>query len=607
MKKILIFCALFVACVWPTQTFAADKNFSAKTDVTYSVQESGLTHVTFVTVLTNNTTKYYAPSYNLKVGFTDIANVKANQGKDTLETQVTKTDSGNTISVFFTKKIVGKNESQQFNVSFDTLEIAQKHAEVWEINIPGFANSTDFSDFGVHMGIPSSFGKPTVIKPQVAKNTKTGMYDFKKSDIQSAGISVTMGTSQTYSFKLTYHLKNSHLFPVRTEMALPPTTNYQEVFIDSIDEKPLNVLQDKDGNWLAQYHLLPAEAKDIVVSGKVQLNLFPKQQELLPQERDMYLSATQYWPASGNISDIAKSLKTPEEIYNFVVKTLRYDYSRVKDEKPRVGAAGVLQNPTSAVCLEFTDLFIALARAAGIPAREIDGFAYTENEKQRPLSLVKDILHAWPQYYDDKKQTWVMVDPTWGNTTGRIDYFNNFDLDHIAFVVKGKDSLYPIPAGGYKYSGVKTGHDIDIGFAQSVTTKVQNVKLQSKLHPWYMAGLPFSAEVTLENVGNAVIVSQPVTVESKTLMPSTQTVTFKHIPPFGSTTLPFSFDRTSFLTNQEETITISVAGKSLTDKTHVLPFYATHWGAIGGILLAILSIGLFITTTRSRRIRVSHK
>ncbi len=31
-----------------------------------------------------------------------------------------------------------------------------------------------------------------------------------------------------------------------------------------------------------------------------------------------------------------------------------------------------------------------------------------------------------------------MIDPTWGATTGGVDYFETLDFDHFAFVVKGK-------------------------------------------------------------------------------------------------------------------------------------------------------------------------
>lgn len=67
----------------------------------------------------------------------------------------------------------------------------------------------------------------------------------------------------------------------------------------------------------------------------------------------------------------------------------------------------------------------------------------------QPLSLISDILHSWPEYWDDTRQNWIPVDPTW-ESTSEIDYFNNFDLKHIAFVIHGKNSTYPLSAGSYK-------------------------------------------------------------------------------------------------------------------------------------------------------------
>jgi len=83
--------------------------------------------------------------------------------------------------------------------------------------------------------------------------------------------------------------------------------------------------------------------------------------------------------------------------------------------------------------MEFTDTFITLVRALGIPAREINGYAYAQNDRLRPLGLEQDVLHSWPEYYDFASQTWQQVDPTWGNTTGGLDYFHKFDLDHFTF------------------------------------------------------------------------------------------------------------------------------------------------------------------------------
>lgn len=224
---------------------------------------------------------------------------------------------------------------------------------------------------------------------------------------------------------------------------------------------------------------------DVKVAGKAKISLHPKKQKLSQREKEQYLKDNAFWQTSNKeIKKLALELKTPYEIYKYVVNNLKYDFQRVALGKPRMGALDVLKNPSSAVCLEFTDLFIAIARAAGIPAREINGFAYTRNSKERPLSLVKDVLHAWPEYYDQEIETWVMVDPTWENTTGGVDYFYTLDFDHFAFVIKGVNSTYPIPAGAYKISNAAT-RDVNVEFAETfgkpftLTNEIDTAKIKA--------------------------------------------------------------------------------------------------------------------------------
>ncbi len=62
-------------------------------------------------------------------------------------------------------------------------------------------------------------------------------------------------------------------------------------------------------------------------------------------------------------------------------------------------------------CVQHSLLFVALCRAAGVPAREAGGVAYIKAGKPR-LGW-----HAWAEYHDGKQ--WVSVDPTWGQQ--RVD------------------------------------------------------------------------------------------------------------------------------------------------------------------------------------------
>jgi hypothetical protein len=299
---------------------------------------------------------------------------------------------------------------------------------------------------------------------------------------------------------------------------------------------------------------------------------------------------------------LAQQLGTPQAIYNYVVKNLNYDYSRVSSNKPRLGAVNVLNSPNSAVCLEFTDLFIALSRAAGIPAREIDGFAYTKNTKERPLSLVKDILHAWPEYYDFNSKTWIMVDPTWGNTTGGIDYFNTLDFDHFAFVIKGQDSSYPIPAGGYKLSQDINTKDVNVQIGDNfnpTVTLIPNIDLQSEV----MGGFPIDLAIKVQNSGNSISENKSLYVSTDNLDPKQQTIYFQKIPPYGFAQIPVIFDKTSFLTNRTDTVKITIGNNTYSQQIRILPIVLNKWILLGGVIFLAISI-LSIIITRSRRISI---
>jgi transglutaminase-like putative cysteine protease len=79
-------------------------------------------------------------------------------------------------------------------------------------------------------------------------------------------------------------------------------------------------------------------------------------------------------------------------------------------------AVRVLQT-RSGDCNEHTQLFLALARAAGLPARAAAGLAFVNG---------KFYYHAWPEVYLGR---WVAVDPTFGQFPA--------DASHLRFVVGG--------------------------------------------------------------------------------------------------------------------------------------------------------------------------
>lgn len=602
MRKLFVFFLSFFIFALTTIPFIgktfADNKVTSTIHMQYDVATSGITHVTSRISLTNTTENYYVSSYVMQLGFTTVTNVTATDPSGPIKPIVKASSLGQEITLNLNDIVAGKGKTLTFTLSFDTPDVATLNGSIWEVNIPGLATQGEFQDFSVDVNVPSTFGNPTFIKPNVGNGT----LHFTKDDLGKSGISLAFGTYQTYAYLLNYHLENNNVYPVATEIALPPTTNYQNVSLQSLSPKPENVTLDTDGNWLATYKLQPSQKLTITAAGLVTVSLSPKQVSLSDKDRKIYLQKQSYWQVDNQqIATLAKSLKTPEAIYDYVVNHLSYDFNRVKNEQVRVGALGVLQNPSSAVCLEFTDLFITLARAAGIPAREIDGFGYTQNTISRPLSLSKDVLHAWPEYYDDAKQTWIMVDPTWGNTTGGVDYFHQLDFDHVAFVVKGVSSTYPVPAGGYKFASDQNRKDVSVDVTQEKITDQPILSMSFTIPESVVSGLPFSGTATLENTGAVLFPSEPMQITTNHLSPRQQFVDSPAIPPYGKVTKSISFDKTPFLTNTSDVITITLDGKSVQSTVSIVPV-TKQVLIIGGISLALLVLALWLITTRPWRL-----
>lgn len=322
----------------------------------------------------------------------------------------------------------------------------------------------------------------------------------------------------------------------------------------------------------------------------------------------MYLKPAKYWESNDpQIKALAKKLKTPEEIYKYVVEKLKYDSSRIKEKQIRAGAKNVLSDTSSAVCLEFTDLFIGLARGAGIPARAVEGYANTSNNASRPLSLVEDVLHAWPQFYDEKKKTWIMVDPTWENTTKGIDYFNVLDFDHFAFVIKGEESDYPVPAGGYKDPGKKQTKDVEVSTVNSFAAVKPKVTASTDFSKNYSGGFPVEGNIIISNSGGVIAPSQTFKITSSELTPNSQNLYFDKIPPFGKKIIPVKFHSPPLLTNRTYTIKITIGPDTIEKQITVIPFYKNFNFILagGGIFVGSFLLILSIIAYRSRRLPIS--
>ncbi len=466
LKNILsnLFCLFLIGLILPAKPVFASLEFTSNYKITYHIGPRGDAKVNQEISLKNNFSNIYPKSYYLEISGNEVKKIQAEDSQGSIIQDVERKAENTLIKLQFNDKSVGKNEKLFFNVSYEIPQLAKKQGQIWHLNIPSLSNFEEINDLELIIEVPANFGSLAYssINPYKTEQKETQILTFLKSQLDDKSISLIFGKFQLFDFELKYFLQNtSAINPSEEKIPLPHNTNYQTVVLSQISPEPQKIIKDKDNNWLAIYSLLPNEAKNILITGQAKIYADP-QKTIKTDQTDfsIYLEEDQFWPVKNSIfQNLATEFNNVTEIYNFVVNHLDYDYETLGNTK-RKGALAAYQSQ-SGVCTEFSDLFVTLARAKGIPARELQGFAFTNNKEIVSLSADNDVLHSWAEYWDKNENRWIPVDPTWTKTTGGLDFIKGFDLGHFVFVTHGQSSINPNPPGFYKTDNSQKNVNVD--------------------------------------------------------------------------------------------------------------------------------------------------
>ena len=246
--------------------------------------------------------------------------------------------------------------------------------------------------------------------------------------------------------------------PIHLIVALIPNIMpYQKVISMEFDSQYAESFSDAYGNRYAKF----ISMTDLSPGAKIGI-LIKYQVEVEAQHFDLtqckgiplneYIKAERFIESDAKpITDLAERLargknviyEKSEEFYNFVADNMHYAGYDPKD----VGALTALKF-LSGDCVEYSDLLIALNRAASIPARTIEGLTGCTYQGYDPGNN----KHCWLEVHFPGIG-WVPVDPTWGRfPKNRATYFGNMTPDHIV-VTKGRNliPLNPLPDMSYHY------------------------------------------------------------------------------------------------------------------------------------------------------------
>jgi hypothetical protein len=569
-KKLLFFIILFLFLLFPTSIFALDYKIDYQVEyLPKKTDNSFLTEVNLLIKITHLRSDIYVKSLTLK--FPDsfkITNLRGKDDYDKLDLDLVKEGSFNSLVINLKNPNVGKNSINNIYLNFYQDKIFNEVGNIWETIIPIISDENQ-SNYQVIINLPKEVDKQISIakpKPSLIKKTDQGTKIYWLNPNHKT-IYAVFGDEQYYQFKINYTLTNEKLIPVIKTITLLPDTSYQTVYHNLLNPIPRAVYLDEDGNYLADYLLAPKEIKKITYQGEIVLTTKMNQEKIrydksaFLRQKNYLLNATNYW----RLSDVPQiNGNSPKDVYQYVVSNLKYNYDNLDKRAIRLGAEKVIKNPNDAICLEFTDFYIALAREKGIFTRQIIGYGFSQEERLRPLSLLGDILHSWVEYYDVDNQYWKQIDPTWENTSG-IDYFDSLDLNHIAFVIRGKDPQLPLPAGSFKL----TPEQQDIFITPTKHKPQKNLKIKiikEDIPKQLFLNQNYKAKIVIKNLSNRMLYNLFVNFASEAILFSNQSILIDVLPPFGETTVTVNLLPKKSLMTKKSSILITIDNMSLLKK-----------------------------------------
>lgn len=498
----LILPTLVLAFVFSSSQVAA-ADFSSQVVTTYEVDNSGQTKVSHDFVLTNLTPTLYVKQYAIQLQQTGLTEIQAQIAGETSKPHVTETKNNTNIALEFSDQVVGQGNQRHFSITYQSPQIAVINGQVLEVRIPQTAQAESESSHQVVLKTPLTFGQPYRVMPKADKTAIKGNQVVQTFDsTQGQAILAIFGKEQVYQLDLRYHLDNPLGSPVMTQIALPPSAAYQSLIYQVLEPRPMRIEEDPDGNWLAEYNLAANQKLTVNASALAKISLDPNPQFQPVEPSPNHTASQLYWETkSPTVKQLAANQQNPAQLYQTVIDTLNYTKADLTQATERLGAEKSLSQPEDAVCQEFTDLFVTLARSQQIPARRLTGYAATNDQTIRPTALLGDVLHAWADYYDYQSGSWHQVDPTWEDTTGGLDYFSQFDLNHIVFAINGASSTLPYAVGSYKSESEATSQDVVVNLAnqfQLLDPQIEVKWLPTKLGKLTLPGV-YTLEVTNQN------------------------------------------------------------------------------------------------------------
>lgn len=278
-------------------------------------------------------------------------------------------------------------------------------------------------------------------------STQSSILVFSGSSPRVSALVRTLNFSYAFTVEsLPKDARNVNVF-----VPLPQSDRQQRIEDLIIESRyPYRVEKEKEyGNSILRIEIPANEAGEVVTkisfkaqrSGYTQLDAKKLWKEpLTPEARARFLAPDRLVPIDGKIQELTaqvvkKNLPDLEKarmIYDHITSTMKYDKTGSGWGN---GDAIYACDVRKGNCTDFHSLFIAMARASGIPARFVIGFSIPEKTTHGAI----EGYHCWAEFYTDD-YGWIPVDATEAvkHPEKKEFFFGGLDEHRVQFSV-GRD------------------------------------------------------------------------------------------------------------------------------------------------------------------------
>ncbi|OPJ62397.1 transglutaminase-like domain-containing protein [Clostridium oryzae] len=250
------------------------------------------------------------------------------------------------------------------------------------------------------------------------KLSKTGTYQLTTN--------IVLSSYYNTKFKMTYNIGKLSKSPYQKEISLKVYGSGAKLKKYSDGRRQL-VISSTTKNGRAKYKIVRVYKNSAITYNKTLLSKASSSYKGFKDYKKYTSAESKIESNNSKIKSKAKGLfkgikspyKKAQKAFAFVNSYMTYGYTYQNK-----GALSALVHK-SGVCEDYAELFIALLRAAGVPARIVTG--YRINPQYFSNKTVKNAeyySHAWPEFYLPK-YGWIVVEPTFTylyNGKKTVDY-----------------------------------------------------------------------------------------------------------------------------------------------------------------------------------------